>query len=193
MAKDTMKPCVKCAAVDRNTRGDCRPCARAGMRAWKAAHPKAFHGGVAAWKKAHPAQVSAHGRAWRAANPDKKRLNQASHMLKRNYGLTRAEYDRMYAEQGGVCAICGEPETVVDRTGTRTRPLSVDHCHRTDQVRGLLCAACNSGIGQLKDSPLLLVAAILYLRPRPAILEAIIALLVGWLRTLTPQNQAKNS
>lgn len=81
--------------------------------------------------------------------------------LKRKYGMTSEEYEAMSAEQGHVCAICGEPETLV-RKGQAER-LSVDHCHTTGEVRGLLCAHCNHGIGKFKDSPELLRAALAYL------------------------------
>jgi hypothetical protein len=163
MAKDKTKPCVKCEAVDRNARGDCRPCARAGMKAWQKAHPKKFRKGIAAWRKAHPGKAKSYGKAWRAANPEKKRLSQANHMLKRNYNLTKEEYDRMFAEQDGRCAICGEPETALDRTGDRVMALAVDHNHNRFQVRMLLCRNHNIGLGLFQDSPVLLRAAAAYL------------------------------
>lgn len=72
------------------------------------------------------------------------------------YGITTEQYDEMLAAQEGVCAICKEP-------CPSGRSLAVDHCHQTDVVRGLLCARCNSGIGQFLDSPERLRAAIKYL------------------------------
>lgn len=54
----------------------------------------------------------------------------------------------MLDAQGGGCGICG---TIVD--------LVVDHCHYTGEVRGILCRKCNSGIGLLSDSPILLLTA----------------------------------
>lgn len=52
-------------------------------------------------------------------------------------GIGSAEYDVMLLEQGGVCAICGNPP----KEGGRR--LHVDHDHRTGAVRGLLCFRCN--------------------------------------------------
>lgn len=49
------------------------------------------------------------------------------------YGLTKVDYDSMYAEQGGVCAVCREAEIAV-----------IDHDHITGEVRGLLCSGCNT-------------------------------------------------
>jgi len=72
------------------------------------------------------------------------------------YGITIEQYGEMLEAQGGVCAICREP-------CPSGKNLAVDHCHETGAVRGLLCARCNSGIGQFLDSPDRLRAAIGYL------------------------------
>jgi hypothetical protein len=77
--------------------------------------------------------------------------------LKARYGITREEYDRMFAEQNGVCKICKEPEFHMGRL------LSVDHCHETGKVRGLLCNSCNRGIGLFVDDPERLRKAATYL------------------------------
>ena len=45
----------------------------------------------------------------------------------------------------------------------RIKSLSVDHCHTTGKVRGLLCQSCNTGIGLLKEDTKLFMAAIEYL------------------------------
>ena len=73
------------------------------------------------------------------------------------YGLTPEQYDSMYQKQEGCCIICGEHQANLKRK------LSVDHCHKTGVVRGLLCGNCNVGIGNLKDDPALLFRAIEYL------------------------------
>jgi len=75
--------------------------------------------------------------------------------IKREYGLTEEEYERILAAQDGVCAICKGSES--------WRRLAVDHCHVTKQIRGFLCASCNTGIGFFKDDPILLSNAIEYL------------------------------
>lgn len=77
--------------------------------------------------------------------------------LIRNYGITSAEYDEMFEAQDGVCAICGQEEQV------KTRGLSVDHCHTTGKVRGLLCSYCNMGLGLFKDDTESLINAVKYL------------------------------
>jgi hypothetical protein len=77
-----------------------------------------------------------------------------------DYGLeSQAEFDALLKAQNGVCAICKQPETQVNRIN-----LSVDHNHSTGKPRGLLCSVCNRGIGYLKDSVELVGAALDYLK-----------------------------
>ncbi len=84
------------------------------------------------------------------------------HMFRTNYGITLTQYNVMLKEQNGVCAICGNPETRMNRRGT-IRLLSVDHDHASGRRRGLLCSACNSGLGYFKDDCVRLHSAIAYL------------------------------
>lgn len=83
--------------------------------------------------------------------------------LKRHYGITINQYFEMHEKQNGVCAICEQPETSVDKNSKKVRKLAVDHCHTTGKIRGLLCGSCNKAIGAFKDSTKLLNKAINYL------------------------------
>lgn len=85
-------------------------------------------------------------------NPDESRRRS----YKRNYGLSLEQYDQMLLEQGGVCAICNQPEL--------KRSLSVDHDHATGEVRALLCDRCNQGLGRFLDRAYLIDKAAIYLR-----------------------------
>lgn len=67
--------------------------------------------------------------------------------LKR-YSLTLVDYDRLWEQQEGLCAICGKSETT--KRGESVQRLSVDHDHRTGKVRGLLCSKCNPALGYLE-------------------------------------------
>ncbi len=82
------------------------------------------------------------------------------HSLKTTYGINVERYEEMMSEQGGCCAICNKPESSV-RSG-RIKYLSVDHCHKSGLVRGLLCQRCNAAIGLLNDDALLLRNAAKY-------------------------------
>ena len=79
----------------------------------------------------------------------------------KKYGLTKDDYGRLSREQNGVCALCRRPETLIMK-GTLAK-LAVDHDHVTGRVRGLLCRACNLGIGNLGEDPILLRAAADYI------------------------------
>jgi hypothetical protein len=89
------------------------------------------------------------------------RRKASEHQLKRSYSLTLEEYEARFAEQKGLCLICGNPETMI-RHGKLVR-LAVDHCHRTGVVRGLLCSNCNRALGLLGDDPALARSAAAYL------------------------------
>ena len=81
--------------------------------------------------------------------------------LKSDFGISIYTYQDMLEKQGGVCAVCKGPEIVM-RNGVPLM-LAVDHDHVTGKVRGLLCSACNLGLGIFKDSTSTLKAAIEYL------------------------------
>lgn len=84
--------------------------------------------------------------------------------LKRRYGMSLTEYDNLYEKQGGVCAICSNKETAIHSNTGRKKMMSVDHCHKTGEIRGLLCSKCNRGIGYFNDNIDLLNKAIDYLK-----------------------------
>lgn len=138
-----MKTCTGCGETkplnqfwpDRRRRGvgpRCKPCKSAYARRWRRANPH-----------------KAHERYW--SNPQGERER---HLI-RKYGVTLAAYDRMFAEQGGKCAVCAK---------TQTRAFDVDHDHKTGVVRGLLCTNCNRMIGHAGDSANNLERAADYLR-----------------------------
>lgn len=89
--------------------------------------------------------------AWIARHPLGKYAYFRDQWLRADYGITLADYEAMWAWQGGRCAICLRDPGV-------KMPLAVDHDHRTDRVRGLLCSPCNSVLGRLNDDPSRLVA-----------------------------------
>jgi hypothetical protein len=71
----------------------------------------------------------------------------------KKYGITLEEWKQMLERQGNACAICGDREA----------KLVIDHSHKTNKVRGLLCNHCNTGLGMFKDRRASLRAALLYL------------------------------
>lgn len=87
----------------------------------------------------------------RESTPVKVRDRFASNLRSR-YGITREDYERMLAAQDGKCVICGSTER-----------LHLDHCHRSNQVRGILCRGCNMALGHVKEDVEILRRAIDYL------------------------------
>lgn len=82
--------------------------------------------------------------------------------LKKNYGITLEDWNKMFEEQHGCCAICGTHQSELDRK------LSVDHNHDTGEIRSLLCDACNQVIGRVKENIIVLLNMIDYLKKHDA-------------------------
>lgn len=113
---------------------------------------------IALWKANNPEKVKAIRKKYYEANKACMSIRQRKYQLRNKYGITEADYDKMFTDQNGKCAIC-ETE---DQTGKWQR-FGVDHCHKTGKVRALLCNECNRGIGLLRDSKVLLRKAADYL------------------------------
>ena len=94
-------------------------------------------------------------------------LADRSNYYKRTYGITEADYDVMYFEQDGCCAICGKHQT------QDKRRFCVDHCHETGNVRALLCNTCNTALGKFQDNEDLLRRAADYIRSTKAGFQAL--------------------
>ncbi len=84
--------------------------------------------------------------------------------IKKKFGISVEEYDALFLNQNGKCAICDQPETT--RQNGSERFLAVDHDHDTGQIRGLLCFGCNCAIGNFKDSPRILRKALDYVEDK---------------------------
>ena len=92
--------------------------------------------------------------------------------LRRKYGISLVEYNRMRKEQEYCCLICGRHEDDIRPTlrepkkGRPPDPLVVEHCHDTGAIGGLTCSRCNTGLGAFNDDPDMLRKAIAYLKLR---------------------------
>ena len=74
------------------------------------------------------------------------------------YGISLKEYERLLEDQNSRCCICNTSQP--GGKGT----FHVDHDHATGTVRGLLCHACNLGLGLFRDDTKLLIQAVSYLQ-----------------------------
>ncbi len=96
-------------------------------------------------------------KSWTPKRREIERRRKYEIWVRKQYGLTLRDVDRMYDEQGGRCGICGT------RQPRGRGGFHVDHCHSTNKVRGLLCAPCNMMLGLAEDSKEKLMKAMHYL------------------------------
>jgi len=82
-------------------------------------------------------------------------------IIRRQYGISMQEFNELLEHQGGGCAICAKPISKLRRR------MNIDHCHDTNQVRGILCSGCNTGLGHLGDNIDGLLRAVAYLKNPP--------------------------
>lgn len=84
---------------------------------------------------------------------------QFNYSLIYRYDINLEEYNQILENQNMVCAICKSKHS----KSKRNPLLFVDHCHKTNIIRGLLCSRCNNGLGMFNDNVNLLHSAIAYL------------------------------
>ena len=72
--------------------------------------------------------------------------------LRQRYGLTIGQVLQMAEAQGNTCPLCSQHFPSENILAHRGNALVVDHDHQTDEVRGLLCRACNVLLGRFGDS-----------------------------------------
>lgn len=139
---------------------------RAESKAYRASNPEKVKAAEAAWRAVNTEKLGAYQAAYRAANPEKIRARRASSSEKlkvfrrmRRYGVSPEAFQLMLLLQKSACGICKEPFL--------EKAPHVDHCHKTGEVRGLLCRRCNVALGLFKDSPELLRGALEYLEHGP--------------------------
>lgn len=112
---------------------------------------------IRAYNRLHRLAQGAAQRQWRAANPDLAKAQGKRHLERRrspHTGLTRAERDAVLFKQGSCCAVCSSADPGIHWCG--------DHDHETGFFRGVLCYACNVGLGHFRDDPVRLRTAALY-------------------------------
>jgi len=100
-------------------------------------------------------------------------------VLKREYGMTPADYEAMLRRQAHRCGVCRRPETKrSSKTGVVYR-LAVDHDHVTGLVRGLLCHRCNQIVWALEENHTTLGAIGEYLAEFRAVVAGGVSSAVG--------------
>ena len=67
------------------------------------------------------------------------------------YGIGYPEFIRMFEQQDYKCKIC--------KLALTEGEAKLDHCHDSNNIRGILCDLCNRGLGYFRDNPTTLIAA----------------------------------
>lgn len=169
------KRCLRCCRTKKRVYfSNCR--ARAdGLQDWcklcHSKHKKALY-------RAQPEQYREKGRKYYWADPEKHRKRHREYSrkarrenpakfrnadLRRHYGMGGDDYKRLLTKQHKRCAICQKPEAQ-----NRFGHLYVDHDHKTNKVRGLLCNNCNRWLSGFGDELKGIMRVVRYLRRPPA-------------------------
>lgn len=85
------------------------------------------------------------------------------HSFRLRYRTTYDEVKALWEAQDGACALCETPLDIHSNSRSSHETAHVDHCHTTNDIRGLLCRHCNLLLGHAKDRIVVLQAAIRYL------------------------------
>jgi predicted nucleic acid-binding Zn-ribbon protein len=173
-----MKQCTKCGVQKPLTQYSkkkaglqsiCKDCAKAYAKNYYAQNPQKFKTYIEnrqVWVQNNPTKAKEKGKEKYAKSAEKQKANHKqryaedpkrakSNNLKK-YGITLAQFEELKLKQNGKCAICKTELNHALKT-------HVDHCHKTNVVRGILCNLCNPGLGMFKDSIKILKSAQAYL------------------------------
>lgn len=162
-------------------RSQCKPCRAEANLAWNRRNAERVKRTTSSWRKDNAKEIKEYNKTykklnkdrvlqraaeWKRENPDRIRAINTKGKIKARYGLLVEEYEDILEFQDGACAICHTKDP-----GYHGR-LHIDHCHKTGDIRGLLCSRCNTGLGMFMDDPQKLLAAITYLSQHKAATEA---------------------
>lgn len=143
------------------SKGMCSTCYEAARRAAQPERREYMRAYLKTYKEEQPEKLAEHYQR-RRADPEKRardaRTNKNS-AYKIKYGISLDGFLELLKSQDGACALC--------RKSIDGRKANVDHCHKSLAVRGILCSACNTGLGQIGDDEASLLRALEYVRRSP--------------------------
>lgn len=133
----------------------CRDCASAAARI-RRANPVARQK-IRDYQRGHARTPNGRAKQREYNRSEAGKATKKRHKLKAKYGLSESQFLSLKASQGDACPGCGSPFEA-GRVG------SVDHCHATGKIRGVLCRSCNLALGHVGDSAEILENLAAYLR-----------------------------
>lgn len=135
------------------------------MKAWRAANQDKVKANFLKWKEVNKESRAAYQKQYHAEYKSREGVKKLywEKNLRNNYQLSPEDFNDLWTKQNGKCGVCS---VKLSPRGRSSDSVCVDHNHGSGEVRGLLCRACNHGIGNLKDCPDVLEAAARYLRAK---------------------------
>lgn len=146
----------------------CKTCIKSQVSSWRKNNREKVNKINNAWYSRHKDFCRDLSYAWRKKNPEKykkiadkyananfKKIKGKGYMQYWNVHTPEdaySNYVKLLESQNFVCAICFGDEKQIDHRSGKKRELSVDHCHKTGKVRGLLCFDCNTLLGKLENN-----------------------------------------
>jgi hypothetical protein len=124
------------------------------LKKWRADNPEKYREQAAKYRQKNRERLRAQKRRWEFLNPDK---GATASRYRHEFGFTLDDWNQEWERQGKRCAIC-------KRTQHTKKRFHLDHCHKTNAIRGILCPRCNRVLGLCKDDPDLLLEAAKYLK-----------------------------
>lgn len=119
------------------------------------------------WRKKNREKCRLAVKRYRLRHPEYK-IREAEQHIARTYNLSAEQYDKLLQSQNNACSICKGPPN------GRGAKFVVDHDHRNNSVRGLLCDACNRALGFMKDDPTRLREAANYLERHKMVTKSVL-------------------
>lgn len=169
----TSKPCRGCGETKplseysfdkRNNRyiSQCKPCRSLISADYVRRNPEKVRVSSGETRRKNPEVYRRKAQRWVEKNRDKARaINRLSarKRLLNSLNMTIEDLLLAYERQLGGCAIC---QIKIDLNGGKS--VHIDHCHKTNRFRGILCIGCNTSLGKFGEDPDLLMRAADYLR-----------------------------
>jgi hypothetical protein len=123
---------------------------------WNDGHKKERYEYNRKWYLANRPRLDKLKKLWKQNNKKKTSDINKNSRLKQRYHITLEQFNQMVLAQNGRCATCDKPFK-------NDKDTCVDHHHDTNKVRQLLCFNCNTMIGKIGESTLILQNMISYL------------------------------
>ena len=144
------------------------PESQAKRRSWRERNKQILKAKLAEWKEKNKDHLKEYNRKrmadpkvrarkkettkkWIEANREHITRQTREYKFNKKYGINVDRYLLMIKQQGNICVCCEKKfESVFKEAGKRSP--CIDHCHKSGEIRQLLCSNCNTALGLVKES-----------------------------------------